>query len=58
MLWSYDKQLIASAFAESNGKGPSSTRRSLTLSRILSVHLLSQAMFVSEIRLGARLHYQ
>jgi hypothetical protein len=45
MLWSYDKQLIASAFAESKGKGPSSTRRILTLSRILSVHLLSQAMF-------------
>jgi hypothetical protein len=45
MLWSYDKQLIASPFAESKGKGPSSTRGILTLFRILSVHLLSQAMF-------------
>jgi hypothetical protein len=58
MLWSYDTQLIASAFAESKGKGPSSTRRILTLSRILSVHVLSQVLFFSEIRLGTRLHYE
>jgi hypothetical protein len=40
MLWSYDKQLIASAFAESKEKAPSSTRRILTRPKILSLRVL------------------